>query len=99
MWAVWVVMEQVAEAALDVKALDLAFTIVQEIRKKFPETQRAQRITVSSPFPVQIFSPLLLILGECVWANSIIGRVLVLRIDGVCSPLDIEAFPFFSTIL
>ena len=44
-------MEQVAEAALDVRALDLAFTIVQEIRKKFPETQRAQRITVSPPPP------------------------------------------------
>jgi len=41
----WVIMEQVAEAALDVRALDLAFTIVQEIRKKFPDTQRAQRIT------------------------------------------------------
>lgn len=40
----WVVMEQVAEAALDVRALDLAFTIIQEIRKKFPDTQRVQRI-------------------------------------------------------
>jgi hypothetical protein len=39
-------MEQVAEAALDVRALDLAFTIIQEIRKKFPATQRVQRIMV-----------------------------------------------------
>ena len=39
-------MEQVAEAALDVKALNLAFTIVQEIREKFPTAQRTDRITV-----------------------------------------------------
>ena len=39
-------MEQVAEAAADVKALDLSFTIVSEIRKKFPDSQRASRITV-----------------------------------------------------
>ena len=44
--AVWTTMEQVAEAAADVGALDLAFTIVSEIRKKFPDSQRAQRITV-----------------------------------------------------
>lgn len=40
-------MEQVAEAALDVKALNLAFTVVQEIREKFPTAQRTDRITVS----------------------------------------------------
>lgn len=39
-------MEQVAEAALDVKALTLAFTIVQEIREKFPTAQRTDRVTV-----------------------------------------------------
>ena len=44
--AVWTTMEQVAEAAADVGALDLAFTIVSEIRKKFPDSQRAMRITV-----------------------------------------------------
>ena len=39
-------MEQVAEAAMDVKALELAFTIVQEIRERFPSAQRTDRITV-----------------------------------------------------
>lgn len=42
-------MEQVAEAALDVKALNLAFEILQEIRERFPDTQRADRLTVCSP--------------------------------------------------
>ena len=41
-------MEQVAEAALDVRALELAFSIVNEIRQQFPEAQRALRITVKS---------------------------------------------------
>ena len=45
-------MEQVAEAALDVRALELAFSIVNEIRQQFPEAQRALRITVT-PEPTQ----------------------------------------------
>lgn len=40
-------MEQVAEAAMDVDSLDLAFSIVSAIRKKFPGAQRTQRITVT----------------------------------------------------
>lgn len=41
-------MEQTAEAALDVRALELAFTIVQEVREKFPNAQRTVRLTVST---------------------------------------------------
>lgn len=43
----WAIMEQVGEAAMDVKALELAFSIVNEIRQNFPNSQRAKRLTVS----------------------------------------------------
>lgn len=51
-------MEQVAEAALDVHSLDFACSVVYKIRGKFPNSQRAQRLTVMilQP-PLQTSSP------------------------------------------
>ena len=44
--AVWLVYEQVAIAALDTRAKELAVSLVQKIRKKFPNSSRTYRLTV-----------------------------------------------------
>jgi hypothetical protein len=36
-------------AALDTRALDLAIDLIKDIRKKFPDSQRALRLAVSLP--------------------------------------------------
>ena len=45
--AVWAVYEQVAIAALDSRAVELAISLIQKIRKKFPKSSRTYRLTVS----------------------------------------------------
>lgn len=45
--AVWLVYEQVAIAALDCRALDLAVKLVSKIRKRFPKSSRTHRLMVS----------------------------------------------------
>lgn len=47
MHAVWLIMEQVVMAALDVKELGLALTYIKEIKDKFPKSQRCIRLSVS----------------------------------------------------
>ena len=49
---VWLVYEQVAIAALDTRAMELAVPLVQRIRKKFPTSSRTYRLTVSEPDPL-----------------------------------------------
>ena len=44
-------MEQVAMAALDVKELHLALSLIKEIRGKFPRSQRTLRLTVRPSLP------------------------------------------------
>ena len=44
--AVWLVYEQVAIAALDTRAMELAISLIQKIRKKFPTSSRTYRLTV-----------------------------------------------------
>ena len=46
--AVWLVYEQVAIAALDCRAMDLAVRLVQKIRKRFPKSSRTHRLIVSA---------------------------------------------------
>ena len=46
--AVWQVHEQVAIAAMDVRSMDLAFSLVQAVRRRFPDSARAERLTVTS---------------------------------------------------
>lgn len=41
----WLVYEQVAIAALDTRAMELAIPLVQKIRKKFPTSSRTYRLT------------------------------------------------------
>ncbi|KAK9830829.1 hypothetical protein WJX74_009133 [Apatococcus lobatus] len=41
----WQVHEQVAVAAMDVRSMDLAFSLVQAVRKRFPDSARAERLT------------------------------------------------------
>lgn len=50
-WPVWLIMEQVAMAALDVKELYLALSLIKEIRGKFPQSQRTLRLTVRPLLP------------------------------------------------
>lgn len=45
-FAVWLITEQVAVAAMDTKALQLAVELVGDIKRKFPSSQRAIRLTV-----------------------------------------------------
>ena len=47
--AVWLVYEQVAIAALDSRAMALATSLIQKIRKKFPKSSRTHRLTVRQP--------------------------------------------------
>lgn len=49
--AVWLIMEQVAIAALDTRALDLAAELIKDIKAKFPESERSTRLAVSSSLP------------------------------------------------
>ncbi len=42
----WLVYEQVAIAALDTRAMELAISLIQKIRKKFPSSSRTYRLTV-----------------------------------------------------
>ena len=49
MHAVWLIMEQVVMAALDVKELALALSYIKEIKGKFPKSQRCIRLSVSVP--------------------------------------------------
>jgi len=44
--AVWLITEQVALAAMDTGALELAVELVKDVKKKFPSSQRAIRLTV-----------------------------------------------------
>lgn len=44
--AVWLIYEQVAIAALDTRAMELAISLIQKIRKKFPNSSRTYRLTV-----------------------------------------------------
>ena len=44
--AVWLIMEQVAIAALDTRALDLAAEVIKEIKAKFPDSERSTRLAV-----------------------------------------------------
>lgn len=48
MWlfAAWLIAEQVAVAAMDTRALELALELIKEIRRKFPDSQRSLRLTV-----------------------------------------------------
>lgn len=46
MSAVWLVTEQVAVAALDTRAFELAIELVRDVKKKFPDSQRTVRLTV-----------------------------------------------------
>lgn len=41
----WLVYEQVAVAALDTRAMELAISLIQKIRKKFPSSSRTYRLT------------------------------------------------------
>jgi len=41
----WLVYEQVAIAALDTRAMELAISLIQKIRKKFPSSSRTYRLT------------------------------------------------------
>eukprot|EP00884_Botryococcus_braunii_P012080 jgi/Botrbrau1/20873/Bobra.0135s0008.1 len=41
----WLIMEQVAMAALDTHSFELAFSILQEIRNQFPDSVRAAKLT------------------------------------------------------
>lgn len=41
----WLVYEQVAIAALDTRAMELAISLIQKIRKKFPTSSRTYRLT------------------------------------------------------
>ncbi|KAK9863750.1 hypothetical protein WJX84_003356 [Apatococcus fuscideae] len=41
----WQIHEQVAVAAMDVKSMDLAFSLVQAVRKRFSDSARAERLT------------------------------------------------------
>lgn len=50
--AVWLIYEQVAIAALDTRAMELAISLVQKIRKKFPNSTRTYRLTVRLIIPV-----------------------------------------------
>ena len=43
--------EQVTFAALDTKSLDYACMLVAQVKKQFPGTQRAERLTVRLLFP------------------------------------------------
>ena len=43
---VWLIMEQVAIAALDTRALDLAAELIKDINAKFPESERSTRLAV-----------------------------------------------------
>lgn len=47
--AVWLVYEQVAIAALDSRAMALATSLIQKVRKKFPKSSRTHRLTVRHP--------------------------------------------------
>ena len=47
LYAVWLVYEQIAIAALDCRASDLASKLVTKIRKRFPKASRTHRLTVS----------------------------------------------------
>ena len=49
--AVWLIMEQVAIAALDTSALDLAAELIKDIKAKFPESERSTRLAVSASPP------------------------------------------------
>lgn len=45
-YAVWLVHEQVAMAALDCGALAFAVDLIKAVRKKFPDSVRAKRLQV-----------------------------------------------------
>ena len=45
---VWLIMEQVAIAALDTRALDLAAELIKDIKAKFPESERSTRLAVQA---------------------------------------------------
>ena len=49
--AVWLIMEQVAIAALDTRALDLAAELIKDIKAKFPESERSTRLAVRAYTP------------------------------------------------
>lgn len=42
----WLLKEQVAIAALDTRALDLAADLIKDIKGKFPESERSTRLSV-----------------------------------------------------
>ena len=44
--AVWLLKEQVAIAALDTRALDLAADLIKDIKGRFPESERSTRLAV-----------------------------------------------------
>lgn len=44
----WLIMEQVAIAALDTRALGLAAELIKEIKGKFPDSERSTHLAVSS---------------------------------------------------
>jgi hypothetical protein len=46
---VWLIMEQVATAALDCRAFPLASSILKQVRDKFPDSLRAARLMVRCP--------------------------------------------------
>lgn len=47
--AAWLVKEQVAVAAMDCNAGRFAYQLVENIRKQFPSSKRADRLTVRLP--------------------------------------------------
>ena len=47
--AVWLIMEQVAIAAIDTRALKLAADLIKSIKEKFPDSERSTRLAVKTP--------------------------------------------------
>jgi hypothetical protein len=43
---VWLLKEQVAIAALDTRALDLAGDLIKDIKGRFPKSERSTRLAV-----------------------------------------------------
>jgi hypothetical protein len=66
--AVWLIMEQVVMAALDVKELALALTYIKEIKGKFPKSQRCIRLSVRGAC-LPLFALLLCTAVQCVEAR------------------------------